>query len=333
MLKSGYNQAVIEARAPVCMLKLINACCVGMLVLCLSACGPYSAVGMVGSTLIKTVDDRHQREAIAEPKRLEIARANFLVGAEYIRQGDYETARIRLNKAREVKPDYAPAYNALGVLYQGLGEVQQAEENFKHSLKLDKDNPGTMNNYGQFLCSQGRLDEAEELFNLAAADPLYRTPEVALTNAGSCVLMEGRERDAIAYFEQALKINPSVARALYAMADIEYGKQNYFAANSYLKRYLDVAKHTPQTLWLGVRLQRILGDKDLLASYTLLLRNKFPDSREAKLLLSGSRGDADDSLPYAHLELIHDFEFITEASLLSDKDLLPAGGNLTHSEQ
>lgn len=308
------------------MLKLFKVCCICVFALCLHACEPISAVGMVGSTLVKTVDEQNQRNAIVDSKRLEIARANFLVGAEYIRQGNYEKAQERLNKAKEVKPDYAPTYNALGVLYQSIGEVEQAEENFKYSLKLDKDNSGTMNNYGQFLCSQGKVEEAEELFNDAAADPLYRTPEAALTNAGSCALMNGRERDAVDYFERALKLNPRVARALFLMADIEYDNQNYFASNSYLKRYLEVAAHNPQSLWLGIRLQRILGDKDVLASYTLLLRNKFGDSREAKLLSGVIDSDAASSLSHSehlpHPELIHDFEFISVATLLSDIDLI-----------
>jgi type IV pilus assembly protein PilF len=40
-------------------------------------------------------------------------------------------------------------------------------------------------------------------------------------------------------------------------------------------------------LWLGVRIERRLGDRNSEASYALQLRNRFPDSREARALLAG----------------------------------------------
>ncbi|MDQ8037071.1 MAG: hypothetical protein REI12_06580, partial [Pedobacter sp.] len=41
---------------------------------------------------------------------------------------------------------------------------------------------------------------------------------------------------------------------------------------------------TPQSLWLGIRLGRQLGDnKDALASYELALRRLYPGSPEYKL--------------------------------------------------
>jgi type IV pilus assembly protein PilF len=44
---------------------------------------------------------------------------------------------------------------------------------------------------------------------------------------------------------------------------------------------------TPETLWLGIRIESILGDKDAEASYALLLRQKYPNSDQTKALLSG----------------------------------------------
>ncbi len=38
------------------------------------------------------------------------------------------------------------------------------------------------------LCQQNRLDEAENTFLKAAANPLYESPEIAITNAGSLSL-------------------------------------------------------------------------------------------------------------------------------------------------
>jgi type IV pilus assembly protein PilF len=52
-----------------------------------------------------------------------------------------------------------------------------------------------------------------------------------------------------------------------------------------LQRYLEVGAHTAQSLWLGIRIERELGDRDALASYSLQLEKSYPDSEEARLLL------------------------------------------------
>ena len=41
-----------------------------------------------------------------------------------------------------------------------------------------------------------------------------------------------------------------------------------------------------ETLWLGMRVERKLGDKETEASYGLQLRKNFPESKEARALLN-----------------------------------------------
>ncbi len=54
-----------------------------------------------------------------------------------------------------------------------------------------------------FLCQEGRLEEAEKTFLRAAANPLYETPEIAITNAGSLSLVTiNREAEAEKYYQR-----------------------------------------------------------------------------------------------------------------------------------
>ena len=50
------------------------------------------------------------------------------------------------------------------------------------------------------------------------------------------------------------------------------------------KRFLDVysrnARQSARSLWLGIRIERIFGNKDKEASYALALKNLHPYSRE-----------------------------------------------------
>ncbi len=214
----------------------------------------------------------------------EVAEANLKLGIAYLQRGEYEKSLNKLNRALEADPKYAQTYNTLGLLHQKLGKPLVAEDYFKKALSLDPADPLTLNNYGQFLCINSRLSEADEVFMKAAANPLNEVPEVAITNAGICKLKNNEPDQAEHYFRQALDKNPRVPGALLQMAQLSFDQANYMSARAYLQRYLEVAKHTPTTLWLGIQIEKQLGDKNTLSSYAMLLRNNFPDSKEAELL-------------------------------------------------
>lgn len=214
----------------------------------------------------------------------DIAQANLNLGIAYLRTGEYEKALEKLEKARQADDEYPPIYNALGVLYQQLGNKVKAEKFFLQALKLNGSDPSTLNNYGQFLCRESRFDEAEAAFLKAANNPLYATPEIAYSNAGSCAMNQGKLDIAETYFRDALQKNPRVAIALLQMAEISYDTNNYLSARGYMQRYLEISAHTAKSLWLGIQIENELGDKNTLSSYKLLLKNKFPDSKEAGML-------------------------------------------------
>ena len=54
----------------------------------------------------------------------------------------------------------------------------------------------------------------------------------------------------------------------------------------YLQRYLEVGKHTSKSLWLGIRIERDLGDNNAASSYAMLLKAKYPDAPETRELLA-----------------------------------------------
>ena len=214
----------------------------------------------------------------------EVTRINLNLGVEYLKRGEYEKALAKLQKALESDKNYPPTYNTLGVLYQRLGDKVRAESFFKQALALNSNDSSTLNNYGQFLCQDSRFDEAETAFLKAAQNPLYSTPEIALSNAGTCAFNQGKLDVAETHFRSALEKNPRVAVVLIQMAQISYTAANYLSARAYLQRYLEISAHTAKSLWLGINIETELGDKDTLSSYELLLKNKFPTSKEAGLL-------------------------------------------------
>ncbi|MCP3867153.1 MAG: type IV pilus biogenesis/stability protein PilW [Gammaproteobacteria bacterium] len=203
---------------------------------------------------------------------------------EYFRNGQVEIALKQAKKALDVEPDSVQARTVIARIYEQLGEVQQAEQQYKEGIRLQPLDPYIRNAYGALLCGQRRYGEAVVQFEKALENPLYTTPEVALTNAGVCELGRNNLDQAESYLRLALQRNPRYAVALSQMSLISYQNGDFLAARAYLTRYLDVAGHTPGTLWLGIRIERELQDKDAVASYSMILRNQFPDSREVQLL-------------------------------------------------
>lgn len=255
----------------------------------LSACGPMALVGAVGQTVNNAAYNSAERELnkpyskSRDEQALEVATANMNLGIEYMKQGAYENALTRLQRSILAKPDFAPSYNVLGLLYQRLGDPDEAEKNFKESISLEPNSSSTKNNYGLFLCANKRIAEAEKSFQEAANNPLYNAPEIALTNAGLCILND-RPAEAETYFKKALTKNPNFSYALIQMVDISYNRRNYELAHDYFERYQNVSRHTPKSLWLGIRISSELGYKDSVSSYALLLRNQYPDTEEARQL-------------------------------------------------
>ena len=248
-----------------------------------NGCTPMGAASLVGSTLSRTIE-KEQNKKVREPVNRRIAFTNVNLGVEYMRQGDYARSLEKFERAKKADPKYPLTYNMLGVLYQLIDDPKTAEENFKYSLKLDEGDPSALNNYGQFLCKQDRVDEAQALFLEAANNPFYATPELAYSNAGSCAYQHDDIDTAISYYQKSLQQNPGMPVALSSMSEIRFDQGEFQQAREYMTRYLEVSSHTPKTLWLAIRIERHFGDVDKIASYSLLLRNKYPDTREAELL-------------------------------------------------
>jgi type IV pilus assembly protein PilF len=218
------------------------------------------------------------------PDRL--AEINTQLGVEYMKEGQFETALKKLKKAIDIDPNYADAYSVLGLLYSRLGENDKAESTFKKAIALTPRESAILNNYGQFLCRQGRSDEAQDLFARALANPLYATPEVVHVNAAICALEQQKDPAAAEKFlRQALELNPQMSAALLQMARLSYQQERFLPARGYLQRFAEVSPHTAQSLWLGVQIEKRLGNRDGEASYAMTLKGKYPDSDEARQLL------------------------------------------------
>lgn len=210
------------------------------------------------------------------------AELNAELGLRYMLQGKNDLALEKLERALRFDPESATAHHYLAELYRRLGRSEKAAGHYREALDLDPDNSSTRNNYAVFLCSEEAYDEALEQFETVLDNPVYNKAANVYENMGLCMRQKGDAERAERYFRKALERDPELQKSLYAMAETTFRQGNALSARGYLQRYQAAARHTPESLWLGVQIERALGDRDAMASYGMLLEGRFPDARQTE---------------------------------------------------
>lgn len=199
------------------------------------------------------------------------------LGLQYLRQGNLELARVKLERSLELNDKNADAHHYIAEIYKQRKNWEQAGQHYSKAVRYDEENPMLLNNYGAFLCEQGRFSESEEYFLRATRLPSYRTPELAYENLALCALQTDNSSTAEAYFRKALQLQPSLPKSLYQMALISYQQGEYLSARAFIERFHAIGR-TPQSLKLGIRIEEALGDEAAADKYRERLSRQFPDT-------------------------------------------------------
>jgi type IV pilus assembly protein PilF len=203
------------------------------------------------------------------------------LGAGYYERGQMDIALEELNLAVKIDPNYAQAYNIYGLVYATLGDDRKAEENFGRALQLAPNDSDIHHNWGWYLCQHKREREALAEFETAVRNPLYRTPEIALVNAGRCS-QPFDEKAAEGYYRRALVAQPGNPLASLGLAQIAYRSGRYDEARTWMKGVMLTTNPPPEALRLGVCIERKLADRQAELSYVSQLRNRYPEAPETK---------------------------------------------------
>jgi type IV pilus assembly protein PilF len=245
------------------------------------ALGAALSVVLTLSTVGAKSMDREEREKAAA--------INAELAITYMKQGNLEAARDKIERALKQNPRTADTQMAAGFIYDRLGQDSKAAGHYEQAVKLAKDNPDVLNNAAVYMCRKGDKKRGEQYFLQAAASPLYRTPEVAYVNAGQCARAAGRPKEAEQYFRQALAIRPSMPDPLLQLADLQHQSGNNMQARAFLQRYTAVQAPTAEVLWLGYRIETALDDEDAAQEYARRLKSDFAVSAETGMLLDAEK--------------------------------------------
>jgi type IV pilus assembly protein PilF len=241
--------------------------------------------GCVSTTTTTSNKSADERKEV--PK--DAAAYNTQLAVAYLREGNLAAAREKIDRALSQDGQNAKVRTTAGLIYDRLGDDKKAKNYFSSAMRLAPDDPEVLNNYGVYLCRNKQATEGARLFVKAASNPLYRTPEVAYNNAGLCMKSAGMAPEAQQYFERALALKPKFADALMQLADLNFEQGKMSEAQALVQRYLGGLPATPQILWLGVRVERALGNRAAADAYAKRLKTEYPKTEQTKALLESER--------------------------------------------
>ena len=262
------------------------ASCVGALVIAACASTQTDRVGMAPSAQRdRTTESDETPDTRRARVRLELATA-------YYARGQLPIALDEVKLALSADPKLVPALNLRGLIYAGLADHSLAEESFKRALQMDSRDADTLQNYGWYLCQRRRFNEADAYFDQVLAIPIYNHVQRTLVAKGVCQSRNGLLDLAEQTLMKAYELGPSNLLASLSLAEVLYQRGQYERARFYVRRVnLDPDLLTPQSLWIGARIENKLNNSSGVAILGQQLRDRFPETAEARAFEKGRFDD------------------------------------------
>lgn len=249
-------------------IKLIAA---GVLSIMLAAC-------------VTVTDSRLKRKASPE-KSVE----NYTqLGLGYLQKSRPDMARQRLRKALLIDEHYAPANDAMGLVWQAEGEMDLAEESFHQAISDDSDYTAARHHLGRLYIRLKRFDEAEKWLRQATEDRFYDSRASAYNDLALNYYRLKQPQQAIETYQETLRLAPYSVDALVNVSTLLFEAQRYDMSQKYFDRLdrlveREQTRHTSHSLWLGIKLATIHRDVKRGVDLATALKQSYPKSNEYRL--------------------------------------------------
>lgn len=207
--------------------------------------------------------------------RLQLANA-------YFGEGRLDPALQEVNQALQLDDDLPGAHALLALVLDAKGDTPGAEAAFRRAVQLDPRDGGTLHNFGWMQCRLGRHDAAAGLFNQALSSPGYRGVSQTLMVKGVCEARAGRLEQAEETLLRAYERDAGNPVTAVNLADVLYRRGEFDRARFYVRRVNQSAElSNAESLWLGLRIERQLGNRQGMMDLGRQLTSRYPNSREA----------------------------------------------------
>jgi type IV pilus assembly protein PilF len=236
-----------------------------------SASASQSSTSVLNSTSNLPSNDSSERKR---------ARIRLELAYNYYRERQIKTALDEIRQALNIDANFPDAYSLRGLILFDIGEMRDAETDFRKALQLSSQDPDINNSFGWFLCQTNRVSEAMPYFNTAARNPLYQTPDKPLQNAGICAMRVKDWKAAENFLMKSHELEPGNVLGVYNLGLLYLRSGDYERAWFYADKLNKMTKPSAESLWLAIRVAHKRNDQPVKESMATQLRRGFIASRE-----------------------------------------------------
>lgn len=223
-----------------------------------------------------------------EPQDRTRARIRLELAVGYFEQGKTTIALDELKQALVADPNFAEAYTLRGLVYMRLNDPSLAESSFRRALALKPGDANTLHNLGWMMCQRDRHAEAMQFFDQALADPDYGDRPKTLMTKGLCQMRANKPAEAEASLLQSFQLDAGNPITEYNLALLLFRRSDLTRAQFYIRRLNNSEWANAESLWLGIRVERKLGNRDAMDQLAVPLRKRFAQSPETALYERGA---------------------------------------------
>ena len=265
------------------MTRFLSTLCLVLLATLLGACAGGAGQPGGANTPAEPVTE------FDEPDNRKRARIRIELASGYFEQGQTTVALDEIKQALAADPNYAPAYNLRGLVYMQMSEPALAEASFNRAIQLNPRDADAMHNLGWMWCQQGRLAPSLEQFGRALAVTGYANTARTWMAQGVCQVRAGLNTEAEKSLTRAFELDASNPITMYNLARLLLQRGEALRAQFYARR-LNASPDlvNAESLWLGLRVERRLGNADGVRQLADQLRQRFPNSPEWARYLRGA---------------------------------------------
>ncbi len=176
--------------------------------------------------------------------------AHLVKAQSFIRNGQLSAARIEIMNALQVQPDDPAAYFILSEMYEELGSLDESLKQLNKGLSLSAEQPKEkqLKKMRLELMSEPEADFNKRLSSFNATNSAEKA-ELAYLKAFS-LLMNDRENEAKALFNQALNTLPTHIDSLLFLAKLSAKANEQDSAKGYVSRALNIDPTSVEALIL-----------------------------------------------------------------------------------
>lgn len=223
-----------------------------------------------------------------EPDHRRRARLRLELATGYFQQGQTNVALDEIKQSLVADPTFGEAYNLRGLVYMRLNDLPMAEDSFRRALALNPRDADAAHNYGWLTCQQGRYADSARFFAQAVSNPTYGGGAKTLMTQGICQVRAGQRAEAEQSLMHSYELDAGNPVTGYNLANLLYERGEFTRAQFYIRRLNNSDLANAETLWLGIKTEQKLNNRDAVRQLGAQLQKRFAASREAAAYEKGA---------------------------------------------